>query len=75
MTIPNDLAVRHVLEAAGVMFIDENGDGPGVRFASDKKRNREKEANRTRDWHNATRVGPEAWRLATTKHSMSAVKN
>src|SRR5256886_11540633 len=31
MTTANDLAVRRALEAAGVMFIDENGGaGPGV---------------------------------------------
>jgi hypothetical protein len=33
LTIANDLAVRRALEAAGVMFIDENGGaGPGVRL-------------------------------------------
>jgi hypothetical protein len=32
MTVANDLAVRHALEAAGVEFIDENGGGPGVRL-------------------------------------------
>jgi ribosome-binding protein aMBF1 (putative translation factor) len=32
MTMANDLAVRHALEAAGVEFIDENGGGPGVRL-------------------------------------------
>jgi hypothetical protein len=33
MTTVNDLAVRHALEAAGVMFIDEDGTtGPGVRL-------------------------------------------
>jgi hypothetical protein len=32
LTIPNDLAVRRALEAAGVEFIDENGGGPGVRL-------------------------------------------
>jgi DNA-binding XRE family transcriptional regulator len=33
MTTANDLAVRRALEAAGVMFIDENGGGgPGVRL-------------------------------------------
>jgi len=33
LTIVNDLAVRRALEAAGVMFIDENGGaGPGVRL-------------------------------------------
>jgi hypothetical protein len=33
MTVANDLAVRRALEAAGVIFIDENGDaGPGVRL-------------------------------------------
>ena len=32
MTTPNDMAIRHALEAAGVEFIDENGGGPGVRL-------------------------------------------
>ena len=33
MTVANDLAVRWALEAAGVIFIDENGDaGPAVRL-------------------------------------------
>ena len=32
MTSPNDLAIRRVLKSAGVEFIDENGDGPGVRL-------------------------------------------
>jgi hypothetical protein len=33
MTVANDLAVRRALEAAGVIFIDENGGaGPGVRL-------------------------------------------
>jgi ribosome-binding protein aMBF1 (putative translation factor) len=39
MTMANDLAVRRALEAAGVVFIDENGDGPGVRL---RKRSKEK---------------------------------
>lgn len=30
---PNNLlAIRHALESAGVIFIDSNGDGPGVRL-------------------------------------------
>jgi hypothetical protein len=32
MTAANNLAVRSALEAAGVVFIDENGGGPGVRL-------------------------------------------
>jgi ribosome-binding protein aMBF1 (putative translation factor) len=32
MTAANDLAVRRVLENAGVEFIDENGGGAGVRL-------------------------------------------
>jgi hypothetical protein len=33
LTAANDLAVRRALEAAGVIFIDENGGaGPGVRL-------------------------------------------
>ena len=41
MTVPNDIAIRRALEAAGVEFIDENGGGPGVRLrkaAKDKSR-------------------------------------
>jgi hypothetical protein len=34
MTTPNDLAIRHALEKAGIEFIDENGGGPGVRLGS-----------------------------------------
>ena len=32
LTAANDLAIRKALEAAGVEFIDANGDGPGVRL-------------------------------------------
>jgi len=32
MTAANNLAVRRALEAAGVVFIEENGGGAGVRF-------------------------------------------
>jgi SspJ family small acid-soluble spore protein len=32
LTLANDLAIRRVLEAAGVVFIDENGGGVGVRL-------------------------------------------
>ena len=32
MTSANDLAIRRAFELAGVIFIDENGDGPGVRL-------------------------------------------
>ena len=39
MTAANDLAVRRVLESAGVEFIEENGGGPGVRL---RKRQRTK---------------------------------
>jgi hypothetical protein len=39
MTAANDLAVRRTLEAAGVIFIDENGDaGPGVRLRKPQRR-------------------------------------
>jgi hypothetical protein len=39
ITLANEAALRHALEAAGVEFIDENGGGPGVRLRkSEKKR-------------------------------------
>ena len=40
MTAANDLAVRRVLEAAGVEFIDENGGGPGVRLRKAQRQKR-----------------------------------
>ena len=39
LTVANDLAVRRALEAAGVIFIDENDEGPGVRL---RKRSKQK---------------------------------
>ncbi len=32
LTIANEQAIRRALEAAGVLFIDQNGGGPGVRL-------------------------------------------
>ena len=32
LTLANGLAIRRALEAAGVVFIEENGGGPGVRL-------------------------------------------
>ena len=37
MTGANDTAIRRVLEAAGVEFIDENGGGAGVRLKRSAK--------------------------------------
>jgi hypothetical protein len=37
LTRVNDQAIRRVLEAAGVEFIDENGGGPGVRLRGVQK--------------------------------------
>jgi transcriptional regulator with XRE-family HTH domain len=31
-------AIRKALEKAGVIFVDENGDGPGVRLRKAKRR-------------------------------------
>jgi hypothetical protein len=40
MTVANGLAVRRALEAAGVIFIDENGGaGPGVRLRKRQGKN------------------------------------
>jgi hypothetical protein len=39
MTTANDWAVRRALEAAGVIFIDENGGaGPGVRLSKPQRK-------------------------------------
>ncbi len=32
LTGPNNAAIRRALEGAGVVFIDQNGGGPGVRL-------------------------------------------
>ncbi|CAN2533046.1 hypothetical+protein [Methylocapsa aurea] len=32
-------AIRAALEAAGVIFVDENGEGPGVRLRKSKSQN------------------------------------
>jgi transcriptional regulator with XRE-family HTH domain len=40
MTAANNLAVRRVLEAAGVEFIEENGGGPGVRLRKPTRQKR-----------------------------------
>lgn len=32
----NVLAIRAALEAAGVIFVEENGEGPGVRLRKEK---------------------------------------
>jgi transcriptional regulator with XRE-family HTH domain len=37
LTVANELAVRWALEAAGVVFIDENGGGAGVRLRERQK--------------------------------------
>jgi hypothetical protein len=36
LTAPNDAAIRHALESAGVEFTEENGGGPGVRLRKGK---------------------------------------
>jgi ribosome-binding protein aMBF1 (putative translation factor) len=42
LTAANELAIRRVLEAAGVEFISENGGGPGVRLKKTKREARKK---------------------------------
>jgi transcriptional regulator with XRE-family HTH domain len=37
VTFPNAQAIRTALEAAGVIFIEENGEGPGVRLRKSDK--------------------------------------
>lgn len=36
MTAPNVSAVRRALEDAGVIFVPENGEGPGVRLRKER---------------------------------------
>jgi hypothetical protein len=40
ITVANNAAIRQALEAAGVIFVEENGEGPGVRLR--KKKNEPK---------------------------------
>ena len=40
VTSANEAALRKALEAAGVVFIDENGGGPGVRLRKPPKQKR-----------------------------------
>jgi len=42
MTVANDLAIRRALEAAGVEFIEGNGDGPGLRLRKANQEGRHK---------------------------------
>jgi hypothetical protein len=37
LTTANDLAIRRALEEVSVVFIDENGGGPGVRLRKSAK--------------------------------------
>ena len=45
LTRVNDQAIRRVLEAAGVEFIDENGGGPGVRLSGRCNRRKARRLN------------------------------
>jgi hypothetical protein len=42
VTLANEAAIRHALEAAGVEFIDENGNGPGVCLRKTQQHGRRK---------------------------------
>jgi hypothetical protein len=39
LTVANNLAIRHAMEAAGIEFIAENGGGVGVRLREPSTRN------------------------------------
>jgi hypothetical protein len=38
LTAANELAIRRALDAAGVVFIDENGGGPGLRLRNRQRK-------------------------------------
>jgi transcriptional regulator with XRE-family HTH domain len=42
LTAANELAIRRALETAGIVFIDENGEGSGVRFRKPQPKKRGK---------------------------------
>ena len=70
LTRVNDQAIRRVLEAAGVEFIDENGGGPGVRLRDVQKSRRARAALASCFWRRVTvgdlRVPPSANEAAST---------
>src|SRR5262249_53356838 len=41
VTFPNEAALRQALEAAGIVFIEDNGGGEGVRFRKPQRKVRE----------------------------------
>ena len=41
VTFPNEAALRQALEAAGFIFIEDNGGGEGVRFRKPQRKVRE----------------------------------
>jgi hypothetical protein len=49
LTRVNDQAIRRVLEAAGVEFIDEKGGGPGVRLRGQRQSSTEARNGTTRE--------------------------
>ena len=43
----NEAALRQALEAAGIVFIEDNGGGEGVRFRKPQRRARQESAGRS----------------------------
>ena len=42
VTLANESALRQALEAAGIVFVEDNGGGEGVRFRKPQRRTRQK---------------------------------
>src|SRR6516225_2939191 len=48
VTLANEAAIRQALEAAGIVFVEDNGGGEGVRFRKPQRRARQKSIGRSK---------------------------
>ena len=48
VTLANEAALRHALEAAGIVFVEDNGGGEGVRFRKSQRRARQEPKGRSK---------------------------
>jgi hypothetical protein len=47
VTLANEAALRQALETAGIVFVEDNGGGEGVRFRKPQRRVRQKSIGRS----------------------------
>jgi hypothetical protein len=48
VTLANEAALRQALEVAGIVFVEDNGGGEGVRFRKPQRRGRQKSIGRSK---------------------------